>query len=304
MAVLEGFTRDDPRYLKQLEEEFSTLKLTMAAMEAAKDEPKVDPAHLDLSIKMSKMMDSLDSITDRLGKLETGDPKRAKTGAGDTSPAALLTGPLTKALAKLAGDEDDRGKALCPESYAQSDLKDKSRDHTKLDTVGLFYGWVCIGQHLIKTGGDIPSYINHIRYATEMLHTRQFFDIGAIKYDRAIIDKYLDGKAGGFDPDPVISSITFSSKVIPDTVDLCPGASLTKGVTSYQVSKLGRGRRRSNNLNSYRRGDETPSDFPHDICFMYYYRQCLDENCQKSHTCRKCSGKHRADSCRDRTRKS
>lgn len=145
------------------------------------------------------------------------------------------------------------------------------------------------------------SYINHMRYATEMLHTRQFYDIGAIKYDRAIVDKHLEGKVGGFDPDPVISSITFSSKVIPDSVELCAGASLTKGVISYQQAKPARNRRRTY---TSRRPDETPPDFPQDICFMYNYRQCLDDNCSKSHTCRKCSGKHRADSCRERSRKS
>lgn len=111
----------------------------------------------------------------------------------------------------------------------------------------------------------------------------------------------LTVKQGGYDPDPVISSLTFSAKVIPDSIELCPGASLTKGVASYQISKGPRGRRRANN---YRRGDETPPDFPQDLCFMYNYRQCLDEHCTKSHICRKCSGKHRADSCRERTRKS
>lgn len=302
MAVIEGFTRDDPRYLKQLEEEYCELKENAAAAAlAAGGGVKTDP---DLPTKsdISRMMDSLDNITDRLRKLETGASKPAGTGDPDLSAADLITAPLTKALAKLTGEEEERGNVLRPETYAQHNLKGKNRDHTKLDTVGLFYGWVCVAQHLMKHGGDLNSYMNHIRYATEMLHTRQFFDVGAINYDRLIVDKYLEGKSRGFDPDPVISSLTFSSKIIPDTVELCPGASLTKGVVSYQTSRsTGRGRRRNP---TNKRSDDTPNDFPSDICFMFNYRHCGDENCTKSHVCRKCSGKHRADGCREKTRKS
>lgn len=139
-----------------------------------------------------RMMDSLDQITDRLSKLETGASKSPSgTGSPDLSAATLITAPLTKALAKLTGEEEEKGKVLRPETYAQHDLKDKSRDHNKLDTIGLFYGWVCVAQYLMKHGGDLPSYMKHIRYATEMLHTRQFYDVGAIKYERLIIDKYL-----------------------------------------------------------------------------------------------------------------
>lgn len=299
-AVIEGYDRDDPNYLKLLEDEFCELKRTVTALEKEKGEIKVEPTEGDLQSKMDTMMDCLGGITDRLKKLETGSSKSTDHGGATASPASMLTTPLTKALAKLAGEEEDRGKALRPETYAQGDLKDRNRDHTKLDTIGLFYGWICIARHLLQTGGDLRSYINHIHYATQMLNTRQFFYIGAIKYDRAIVDKYLEGRAGGFDPDPVVSSITFSSKIIPDTVELCPGASLTKGVISYQQNKI-RNRRRGN---TGRRSDETPPDFPQDICFMYNYRQCLEDNCNKSHTCRKCSGKHRADNCRERSRKS
>lgn len=134
-----------------------------------------------------------------------------------------------------------------------------------------------------------------------MLHTRQFFDMGAIKYDRMIVDKFVDRTSSSFTPDSVISSLTFSSRVIPDNREMCHGASLTKGVHSYQVNKsMGRKKR----IGQSRRYDEVPPDFPTDICFYYNYRQCSDEGCQKSHTCRKCGGKHRADTCRERFRKS
>lgn len=207
MAVIEGFSRDDPRYLKQLEDEYCELKRNAAEAAAAaigggsikkEDDP---PTKAD----MIRMMDSLDQITNRLSKLETGGVKHDPgTGDPSLSAASLIATPLTKALAKLTGEEEEKGKVLRPETYAQHDVKDKSRDHVKLDTIGLFYGWVGVVQYLMNHGGDLKSYMNHMRYATEMLHTRQFYDLGAIKYDRLIVDKYLEGKATGFDPDPVI----------------------------------------------------------------------------------------------------
>lgn len=142
--------------------------------------------------------------------------------------------------------------------------------------------------------------MDHLKYAVGMLHTRQFFDAGAVKYDRMIVDNFLEGKASSFAPDPVISSLTFLSRIIPDSADLCHGASLTKGVVSYQVNKPARRRKR---WGQTRRQEEVPVEFPPDICFYYNYRQCLDESCMKSHTCRKCAGKHSANSCREKTRK-
>lgn len=307
MAVLEGYTRDDPKYLKQLEEEFCQLKLVVTSSIAEGGKGiKIDPTSTDTPTKadMDRVFSSLDRITDRLDKIERPSVHGASGGTSDPglSAASLMADPLTKALAKLVGEEDDRGKALRPENYSQSDLKDKSRDHTKLDTVDLFYGWVCVAQHLMHTRGDLASYMKHLRYSMEMLHTRQFYDAGAVKYDRMIINKYLEGKATGFDPDPVISSLSFSSKIIPDNVELCPGASLTKGVISYVQNKVSNKARKRGQPS--RRSDDVPPDFPSDICFMYNYRQCVEDSCSKAHICRKCSGKHRADGCREKTRKS
>lgn len=134
-----------------------------------------------------------------------------------------------------------------------------------------------------------------------MLHTRQFYDLGAIKYDRMFVDKYVDKKSSTFARDPVISTLTFSSWVIPDNSDMCHGASLTKGVQSYQVNKSSGKKKRQGQTRRY---DKVPADFPGDICFYYNYRQCSDDSCQKLHTCRKCGARHRADSCRERSRKS
>lgn len=210
------------------------------------------------------------------------------------SPADLLTAPLTKAFAKLSSSEEDPGIHLRPETYAQADLKEKNRDHSKLDTVDLLYGWVCVADHLLSTGGDIMSYIKHLKFAAGMLHSRRFFDAGAVKYDRFIIDKYLRCKSAGFEPDTVGSSLTFSARIIPDNIQLVHGASLTKGIKSVQLGKQTQAKWRKPG----QRRDEVLADFPSDICFRYNYRQCNDDNCQKAHSCRKCHGKHRADTCR------
>lgn len=127
-----------------------------------------------------------------------------------------------------------------------------------------------------------------------MLQSRKFYDAGAIRYDRMIINKYLQGRSPGFSPDPVISALTFSSQVIPDPAEICHGGSLTRGVSSVVPSK----QRSRRGTNQTRKPDEVPADFPSEICFFYNYRQCWEDNCSKAHICRRCSGKDRADSCR------
>lgn len=295
MAVVEGYDRTSDEYLSFLEDEFCRHK------KAEERESKTDIAQQvggDVKHMMDTNKQALDAIVDRLSKLEL-DAKSAATSGGP-SPASLITAHLTKALAKLTGDEEDEGKYLRPECYAQHDIREKGRDHNKLDYVGLFYGWTCVAKFILKNGGNIQSYIDHIQYAAGMLNTKQFYDAGAVKYDRMIMDKYIEGKASTFSPDPVISTLTFSSRIVPEGSELCHGASITKGVASYLVNKPSRGRKRGFQPRHY---DEVPQDFPNEICSYYNYRQCMDEGCQKSHTCRKCGAKHRADTCRERSRK-
>lgn len=287
-AVVEGYDRDSEEYIRFLEDEFCRHK---KAEERDSKQGIASQSSVDIQQIMDSHKQALDAIADRLQKLESGTKS-----SGDVSPASLMSSPLTKALAKLAGDEEDEGKYLCLEFYAQHDVKEKSRDHNKLDCVSLFYGWTCVAKYILKHGGNLESYINHLQYATGMLNTRQFYDAGAVKYDRLIVDKFLEGKTSTFEPDPVLSSLTFSSKIIPDNIEMFQGASLTKGVNSYQVNKPSRGKKR---VNQPRRYDEVPPDFPSEICFYYNYLQCLDESCHKSHTCRKCGAKHQADSCRE-----
>lgn len=264
MAVVTGYDRTDEKYLKFLEDEFCRRKM--------EDERKVkseqgaggvtgDPA---LASAVSDIKQSLQRIADRVDSLEDKVPT---TGSGGDIDAAadILTAPLTRALSKLTIGEEEAGRQLRPEWYAQSSLKEKGRDHTKMDYVDLFFGWICVAEYLIKSRGDLPSYIRHLKFASGMLQSRQFYDMAAIKYDRYIVDHFLEGKASSFDPDPVASSLTFSSRVIPDHIELCHGASLTKGVRSYPVNK----QPKKHKPGSYQRQNEVPIDFPSDICFFF-----------------------------------
>lgn len=292
MAVVAGYDRDSEEYVKMLEDEFCRNKKEKERL-AREHDSKEGITTIASDFKLA-----LDALSDRLRKLETSPTSSDK---GDISAASLFTTPLTKALARLSGDDDDEGKYYRPEYYAQHEIREKGRDHNKLDSVGLFYGWTCVANYIMKHGGNLGSYLDHIKYASGMLNTRQFFDAGAIKYDRMIVDRFLEGKSSSFAPDPVLSSLTFSSRIIPDSSELCHGASLTKGVTSYPTNRPNRGKKRPGQSRRY---EDVPADFPADICFYFNYRRCYDENCPKSHTCRRCGGKHRADACQDKSRKS
>lgn len=256
------------------------------------------------SDQLDQLARSLDRIHTRLDDLETRLPDPSTDPpAGATGPSAaasdLITGPFTRALSKLSADEDDPGINYRPETYSQCNVKHKSRDHNKMDTLDLMYGWICVADHMNSLGEDITSYLRHIKYTVQMLHSRQCWDSAAVKYDRDIIDRFVNKVRRNFDPDPVISSISFSPRVIPETVEICHGGSLTKGVRSMPVSRTPQKRRKGQPFSS---NMEVPPDFPDHICFFYNYRNCNEENCTKSHVCRKCNGKHRADSCRERTR--
>lgn len=311
MAVVEGWDRDDPSYLKMLEEEFAknTLELAQLRAKQPKEEPgagggiqipAIPPANPPALPQLDNVMKALQLITTRLDNIESGQKQQTDKIQSSTSAADLMAAPLTKALAQLSLDDDDTGRPLRPETYCQSEMKPKARDHTKMDTLDLAYGWACVIDYLMSTGGEVHSYVRHVKYTLRMLHTRQFYDAGAVLYDRFIVDKYINSKSYGFEPDPVGSSLCFPPRVIPDSVEICHGGSLTKGIRSVPVTKVNK---RKKGLNSPRQGrDEVPADFPQDVCFYYNYRSCTDESCTRNHICRKCHGKHRADSCREKTK--
>lgn len=292
MAVVEGFDRNDQKYLKFLEDEYSRRKM--------EDDRKSKEEGAGGGIQgrdVDRVLQSLDAITERVGKLEAN---QNPIPGVPTTASDLLSTPLTHALSKLTLEEDDKGRLLRPETYSQSEWKCKNRDHTKMDTIDLLYGWISVIDYLVTAKGDFRSYISHVKFASQMLHTRQFYDVGAIMYDRQIVDNFINGKSTNFNPDTVVSSLTFAPRIIPDNVELCHGASLTKGVRSF-TGKQKQRRKQSGNSKPVK-VDDVPSDFPPDICFFYNYRQCFDENCSRSHLCRKCHGRHRADGCKEKTK--
>lgn len=261
-AVIEGYDRTDETHLKFLEDEYCRRqKEDELRLKAVKPDPTGTPSPPSTSPELTDLKQSMKLLTDRLKDLEL----KSKAPAGPPAAADLMAAPLTAALAKLSGLEEERGRLLRPEFYSQAHLKVNQRDYTKLDTVDLFYGWLCVTDYLITSGGDVKSYLGHIRYTTEMLQSRKFFDIGAVKYDRLIIDKFLAGKSSCFDPDPILSSLTFSTQVIPDNTEICHGGSLTRGVLSY-VNKNPRRRRgvsqTKKSVSQTKKSEEVPSDFP------------------------------------------
>lgn len=148
------------------------------------------------------------NISNLKSTISSAQKQGSATASAPHGPAAsdLLTAPLTRALAQLNVDDKEEGRPLRPETYAQSDIKGKNRDYLKMDTVDLLFGWVSVADFLLKSGGDLASYIQHIKFAAGMLHSRRFYDVGAIEYDRYIVNKFLRNKSGGFAPDPVILS--------------------------------------------------------------------------------------------------
>ena len=100
----------------------------------------------------------------------------------------------------------------------------------KMDLVDLVYGWARVAEHIASTGGNIDSYIQHMKFTAELLHSRKFFDESAVSYDRHIIDRFVDGKSSDFNPDPIGASLYFSPNVIPKDCEPVHGGSLHKSV--------------------------------------------------------------------------
>lgn len=76
----------------------------------------------------------------------------------DTQAAAdILAAPLTQALSKLTIGEEEAGRQLRTEWYAQTNLKEKGCDHTKMDYIDLFFGWIRVAEHLMRSRGDLAN---------------------------------------------------------------------------------------------------------------------------------------------------
>lgn len=178
-GVILGYQRTDAEYVKLLEESYVKLQQLEAGKPVKPEAGIDDPSQ---GMKMDKVLHTLDDITKRLSNLETNQAHPPKEWS--QSAAELMAAPLTKALSHLTSTEDDDiGRHLRPETYSQSQLKSKQRDFSKMDSIDLFYGWICVADYLDKRGGDLSSYLSHVKFATQMLHSRQFYDVGAIHYD-------------------------------------------------------------------------------------------------------------------------
>lgn len=142
-AVVPGFDRTDSKYLTFLEDEYVRNKRQQERVKNEDDEGTT-------GAEMSQVLDSLRDITSCLGDIKADSKslhdkidsaKQPMAGGGNRNPtplpADLLTAPLTQALAKLLASEDDPCILLRPETYAQADLKEKNRDHNKLDLIDL-----------------------------------------------------------------------------------------------------------------------------------------------------------------------
>lgn len=144
MAVVSGYARDDPKYLKFLEDEYvrrereDKEKIKKEGGAKPTDEEQAD-AIKAMSLAMKHMSDKLDSLETNVATLRDGI---SSTDPDISAAADLLTSPLTKALAHLGMEDDEEGRPLRPETYAQSDIKGKNRDYTKMDTVDLLFGWI------------------------------------------------------------------------------------------------------------------------------------------------------------------
>ena len=107
-----------------------------------------------------------------------------ESGRSAESAAESLCGPLAKALAKLS-DEEEEGNCLRPEYHVQSDSR--KLDHTKLDSIGLLQGMCAVAGHLVRTDGNIKSYIRHMEFTTELYGPREFAEKAPVLY----YDRYI-----------------------------------------------------------------------------------------------------------------
>ena len=338
MAVVDGYDRKDPKYLTFLEDSFTRQHAEQDRLqdelEGWKRSSGGSKPGAETSVHDRDILAILDNISKRLDNLEvssaeqptasaparqasatsqptastlqasaTSQPTALATGpaiATPPAPADLLTGPLTQALARLSGvaADDSKGKPYRPETYSQK--TDKKRDYSKMDLVDLVYGWTRVAEHIASTGGNIGSYIQHMKFTAELLHSRKFFDESAVSYDRHIIDSFVDGKSSDFNPDPIGASLCFSPNVIPKDCEPVHGGSLHKSVIgAHDNQRRFRFRRGGRAAYSNRpRSEEKPADSDPDVCLFYNYKTCYKDSCDKPHICRRCKGSHRADNCK------
>ena len=231
----------------------------------------------------------------------SGIHRPVSTSSTYSSPADVMGAPLTSALEKLSQaieptvSTSTKGIQLRPEYYIQhvdQGIAIKSLDHTKLTYRELLAGMCRVLDHLVTSGGDANSYLQHMVFVTKQASVHQFTDAAYVAYDRSVVDKVAKGTVRQF--------------VAGDTLAVASHFHVGNLSVNQNINKrpTGRGRgyrgRRSSGPDHDRESPVTPEGFPSDICYHYNYRVCSAANCAKQHICRTCKGSHRAQGCHEK----
>ena len=312
-------SRDDPEYLKTMEDELiksreareqETALLASLVSRMDKWEAKSVSAgrgilhtplrgvHLPHTTPgLNKGLSFKDSVSSQLFREDTSGP----------APSDIINGPLTSVLQQLSVAIDPtpqasvKGLLLRPEYYVQHKDKGtpvKNLDHTKLSFKELMSGMGRVMLHLSKTGGNVSSYIGHFSFMTRKAGAHTFNDLAYVGYDRHVVDQFINGESEEFVAGDLFGiALHFHA------------GNLAQPKAPFPFPKQGRGR-------GFRRGgrpgwfesDRQPGaeresitssppleGFPEDICFNYNYKSCSG-SCKKSHVCRLCRGPHKASS--------
>lgn len=250
--------------------------------------PARPPVHTQGTVNMPGTQPTAGTPSQNLPSSVPTIPGSLQSGVPHVIPAHAIGGPLTAALQRLGSTDPQLGRELDPYTYvlATKSANDaKLFDRSKMDLNDLFYGWMKVATNVMKSAGDIRSYLSHLMFCAEMYHSRKFSPKGPIDYDAYIINRVATGAVSSFGPDTIGASLHFSPNVIYE-----PAVSPS--------SPPYRGRRGGRRNRQYNQDDkvEIPSDFPPEICYLFNYRSCTG-NCGRNHVCRVCRGKHDARSC-------
>ena len=222
---------------------------------------------------------------------------------GNLNASDVVNGPLTTVLSQLsqAIEPTVSTTTKCiefrPEYYVQhvdQGIAVKSLDHTKLSYRELISGMTRVLEHLVNTGGEAASYLEHLIFISKQASVHSFVDCAYVSYDRAVVDKFIKGTTKKFIAgDTLAVSSHFHAGNMPQQ--------------HFNRKQTGRGRgfgrgRRTSGVSDTSEREPTPSPegFPSEICYNYNYRACSGTNCQKQHICRQCKGSHRAQGCQEK----
>ena len=310
-------SRDDPEYLKHMEDEI------IKSRQAREEEAKVLQSLLTRIDKLEVRSGATTASSGRgilrtplktshepsVGRHNLTSQLSADLGAVGTepTPADVINGPLTSVLRQLSIAIDPtpqssvKGLLLRPEYYVQHKDKGvpvKSLDHSKLSYKELMSGMGRVMLHLSKTGGDLSSYLEHFSFLTRKAGAHGFLDTAYVGYDRHVVDQYINGDSSSF-----VSGDLFAVALHFHAGNLAPTPIKPPAVRGFRSRGYRRGGRQPwNDMDRERDRDKdyynqnpTVEGFPEDLCYNFNYRTCHGR-CTKSHLCRLCRGPHKASS--------